>query len=844
MCMDTLRYTDCDVSIIVMYADDLVILITGPDLKVTMKDKLENQIKIVKNWAMKQGLKLSTAKTNIIAFHNPKQKPNLNEIKVDGENIPVTNHAMYLGVNLDKNLNFKKHVENKTNAVTNAARPLSHLMSMKWGLSAAQGRYIHDNLLMKNLTYAAGIWGQKALQSQTLTRKLQTAQNNITRRITGGQEHTQHIVLTVMAGVETVKYHINRESIINYCHLKSHGNWWKDPFHEKRAHLTHSKAMANFLASIGASGEIDQTEIRTTTFANDTTREHIQTINIYTDGSRIETNSNHKTGAGAIIYLQEIEIKLKKTLAPENTINQAELMAIQIVVEKLLELGTTDTHIKIHTDSSTTLMRLTRGETNSKQVVNTTQKLLRLQENNSVEIVKVKAHTNIEGNEIADQLAKEATTNSNTTKNELALTKAQIINNMTTNARKQLITDLNESKYAKFTTTVMTKIIRDHKKTQWISKITMRSMTLAISNQNNLRSALHHRDHSIDPKCELCGTKENSEHKLLDCPDLDFLRHTLDFQNIKENIYDLEQKLDLNKLTKLITKSDGSRIETNSNHKTGAGAIIYLQEIEIKLKKTLAPENTINQAELMAIQIVVEKLLELGTTDTHIKIHTDSSTTLMRLTRGETNSKQVVNTTQKLLRLQENNSVEIVKVKAHTNIEGNEIADQLAKEATTNSNTTKNELALTKAQIINNMTTNARKQLITDLNESKYAKFTTTVMTKIIRDHKKTQWISKITMRSMTLAISNQNNLRSALHHRDHSIDPKCELCGTKENSEHKLLDCPDLDFLRHTLDFQNIKENIYDLEQKLDLNKLITKSDGPQLQTVPPGPTPFKANA
>ena len=88
-----------------------------------------------------------------------------------------------------------------------------------------------------------------------------------------------------------------------------------------------------------------------------------------------------------------------------------------------------------------------------------------LQERNSVEILKVKAHTNIVGNEIADQLAKEATTNSKTTKNELALTKTQIINKLGTNNRKQMIIEINNKKYSKFTTTIVTKIINDNMRT-------------------------------------------------------------------------------------------------------------------------------------------------------------------------------------------------------------------------------------------------------------------------------------------------------------------------------------------------------------------------------------------
>ena len=75
-------------------------------------------------------------------------------------------------------------------------------------------------------------------------------------------------------------------------------------------------------------------------------------------------------------------------MAPTNTINQAELMAIQMVAEKLLELNITDSLIKIHTDSSTTLSRLTRGTTNSKQVINTAQKILLLQEKRQCRITQ------------------------------------------------------------------------------------------------------------------------------------------------------------------------------------------------------------------------------------------------------------------------------------------------------------------------------------------------------------------------------------------------------------------------------------------------------------------------
>ena len=54
--------------------------------------------------------------------------------------------------------------------------------------------------------------------------------------------------------------------------------------------------------------------------------------------------------------------------------------------------------------------------------------------------------------------------------------------------------------------------------------------------------------------CELCNVKENAEHKLLHCPDLDELRYKLDYQDIAENILTPNEKLDLGTLSKLTAR--------------------------------------------------------------------------------------------------------------------------------------------------------------------------------------------------------------------------------------------------------------------------------------------------
>ena len=68
-----------------------------------------------------------------------------------------------------------------------------------------------------------------------------------------------------------------------------------------------------------------------------------------------------------------------------------------------------------------------------------------------------------------------------------------------------------------------------------------------------LAASRHHQDNEINPNCDLCDSKENSEHVLLYCPKLDELRFRLDYNNITNEIYGDEQ-LDWHKFAKLVKK--------------------------------------------------------------------------------------------------------------------------------------------------------------------------------------------------------------------------------------------------------------------------------------------------
>ena len=109
-------------------------------------------------------------------------------------------------------------------------------------------------------------------------------------------------------------------------------------------------------------------------------------------------------------------------------------------------------------------------------------------------------------------------------------------------------------KYRPFTTEIMRKLIEQKGAILQKKNLHTRSLILAISDQNNRNNSIAHRDPKINPNCCICNTKQTAKNMLVHCPDLDHLRHQLNYRDIHDNIYG-EQTLDLTKFTKLVTKS-------------------------------------------------------------------------------------------------------------------------------------------------------------------------------------------------------------------------------------------------------------------------------------------------
>ena len=178
------------------YADDLAILLRRPSWK-EMEEGLNKDMTILVDYLRKWRLQLSVGKTVSAAYHlNNREAKRELDVFVDNKRLVCQQAPKYLGVRLDRMLNFKQHLEEVAGKVTSRVALIRRLAGTTWGASAKTLRISTQALVFPAAEYCAPVWSRSPH-----VKKVDVAINSSLRTISGCLKPTPVFQLPVLAGI-------------------------------------------------------------------------------------------------------------------------------------------------------------------------------------------------------------------------------------------------------------------------------------------------------------------------------------------------------------------------------------------------------------------------------------------------------------------------------------------------------------------------------------------------------------------------------------------------------------------------------------------------------------------
>ena len=122
-------------------------------------ENIEKELKHVTEWLKMNKLSLNVKKTKAMLFHMPQKKIIVPKIKINGTIIEFVDNFNFLGINLNKHLNWNPLVKIVSNKLVKTVGVLNIL---KKTLPLNILRIIYNALILPHLNYGILAWGHQA----------------------------------------------------------------------------------------------------------------------------------------------------------------------------------------------------------------------------------------------------------------------------------------------------------------------------------------------------------------------------------------------------------------------------------------------------------------------------------------------------------------------------------------------------------------------------------------------------------------------------------------------------------------------------------------------------------
>ena len=280
-------------------------------------------------------------------------------------------------------------------------------------------------------------------------------------------------------------------------------------------------------------------------------------LKVFTDGS-LKKNTKLAGAGFTLIRNNRTILDQSISLGVYATINQCEMFAIQRAAALLYDSNTRNQVIIFYSDSLSTLQQLKKGHSSSKLTIDTAVTLNKLCEFNQVNLYKVAAHTGIEGNEKADELAKLGASSPPVGPEPfLCISWSNVITDLLKKSRNETLLKLEQHTMKNESKTPLESYIKKCgvNKLIYRKKDSLRLISHMFTGQNWLKDNLSKRDATTDPICTNCGEeRETAQHFIGECPAYATIRLEI-FGVPYISLVDIINNFGPDKLIKFIQKS-------------------------------------------------------------------------------------------------------------------------------------------------------------------------------------------------------------------------------------------------------------------------------------------------
>ena len=502
----------------------------------TLREVTQKSLNSIGRWCKESGLSLSHMKSHCVMFTNRRSWTVSKPLEVDGEVIELRNSTKFLGITLDSKLSWNEHIENVCKKAKNVLMQCRKAVGPTWGFKPSTMRWIYDIMVKPILSYGATIWinGIQKKRNQELIKGVQRLANVL---ITGAMPSTPSSALDVITGIPPLTLWLQEAAAKEALRLKNLGHWECTPPGKTSIRLTsHITTNEKFMRVIPKHITSQEQDSTTSSISIDQCFsvdipargeftepvENEYDVCCYTDGSKIE----EETGAGIVIRETHAQGNLNYCeayhLSKENSVFQAEVLAVEKAASILLNNKIEGKNILINCDSQSAIQSINSTVIRNKTTKSALNALNLLGSTNEVTLRWIPAHCGYEGNELADQTAKRGSRNDSATGVLLPIPRSASYAAL---RRKTLEFWENAYKLDPPRTFNMYWKERFEKELPKMNRRDMRVATQLLTGHAALNNHLHKVNPTVPTTCPLCQVDDETvSHFLGQCPALSRIR--------------------------------------------------------------------------------------------------------------------------------------------------------------------------------------------------------------------------------------------------------------------------------------------------------------------------------